>query len=354
MDKIIIAIGNLNIGGGQSVVCKLAENINKNKHKVIVVCLGEKKNTSLEEKIESVAEVKYLNIKKGFSFYSFYVFDKAMREISPNVIHAHLGAVQFAAVWSILHRKRIVITAHTTPEKAFSRNTERVVRYGLKKHLVTLVAVSEDNWEKCISYFNIDSSCCKFVNNGVDIHGKVERNRDYPFTFINVATQNENKNQELLINCFGDIVNCYPNSRLLLVGDGSEHDRLIYHSEALGLNSKIVFVGEVSDPNPFYIQSDVYVQSSHREAMPMSILEALGYGLPVISTDVGGIKDVVKGNGLLVKDNDSVAFTSAMLSLLSMSEEAFDQLRLKSLEIVDNFSSGKMASEYEKIYESLF
>lgn len=354
MEKIIIAIGNLNIGGGQSVVCKLVENINKEKYHVVVVCLGPKRNTSLEKKVESAAEVQYLNIKTGFSIRSYLVFEKAIRRMSPSIIHAHLGAVQYAAVWSVIHRKKIIITAHTAPEKAFSRNTEKLVRYALRKRLATLVAVSKDNEEKCRRYFGLDGICCKCVNNGVDIHGIESDNGGRGITFINVATHNENKNQRLLIECMKSVIGVDSNSRLVLVGDGPEHEQLIQYTKDLGLEGYVRFVGEVSDPTPFYKESDVYVQSSHREAMPMSILEALGYGLPIISTDVGGIKDVVAGNGFLVKDNDAEAYASAMISMVKMPHEAFGQLRENSLNIVKNYSSEKMALEYEKIYECIF
>lgn len=354
MKKIVIAIGNLNTGGGQSVVCKLVENIDMHKYEVEVVCLGAKNNTAIEKKVEAVAKVVYLNINGGFSLKSYLIVDKCLKQIKPDVIHAHLGAVQYVTAWSIIHKKKIVVTAHTIPEKAFSKNTERLVRYALKKQLLILVAVSKENENKCRAYFGLNANSCVFVNNGVDIHGLNKKEHGRKFTFINVATQNDNKNQRFLINCFSEVVKSYDACQLLLVGDGPEHNALIKQAKDLSLEEKIGFSGEVSDPTEYYKESDVYLQSSHREAMPMSILEAMGFGLPVISTDVGGIKDVVNGNGIMINDNDTESYTNAMISMINMSEDELDQLKRKSLEIVEGYSAKKMALEYEKIYESTF
>lgn len=354
MRKIVIVIGNLNTGGAQSVVCKLAENIDKNLYDTSIVCCRAKNNTAIETRVEGAVPVHYLGINEGFSIRDFLKFNKALRRIKPDAVHAHLGGVQYAILWAMLHHRKVVVTAHTTPEKAFTRRTEKLLRYGLKKRLVVLVAVSEENKEKCAKYFDLDNKRCRLVNNGVDIHEFVPFSRHEPFVFINVATHDKNKNQLALLKCLQKVREIRPNVKLLLVGNGPEHESLIRFTEDQNLTEAVIFTGEVNNPEKYYSQADVYVQSSHREAMPMSILEALSYGLPVISTDVGGIKDVVNGNGELIADNDIEAFSKAMVLLLTMPRAAFELLREKSYEIVASYSSSLMAEEYGKIYESTY
>ena len=355
MSRIAIVIGNLNTGGAQSVVCKLAENIDKRENDIFIICCKAKSNTALESRVEKVASVTYLGFSEGFSISDFNIFNRFICRIKPDVIHAHLGGVQYAAVWSILHHRQIVVTAHTTPEKAFTKRTEKLLRYVFKRGLAILVAVSEDNREKCKKYFQLDDNKCRFVNNGVDIHPATPYRRHNPFVFINVAAQDKNKNQMALLRCMEELKTKHPDIMLMLVGNGPEHESLIkYVEEKKDLSSVVVFTGEVNNPEVYYPQADVYVQSSHREAMPMSILEALSFGLPIISTDVGGIKDVVRGNGVLVEDGDLEGYYNAMNTVLTLPENEFKLLRNRSFEIVASYSSTLMAKEYEKIYEQTY
>lgn len=81
-----------------------------------------------------------------------------------------------------------------------------------------------------------------------------------------------------------------------------------------GLYKVVTMPGNVSNVEDYYALADVYVQASHREALPLTTLEAMAAGLPIISTDVGGMKDIFKDNGILISDNDDTALLCAMKS----------------------------------------
>lgn len=95
------------------------------------------------------------------------------------------------------------------------------------------------------------------------------------FNFINVATHNENKNQQLIIKAFAALCEKYDNIKLILVGDGPTHDMLMKLAADLGIGNKVIFPGLVSNPEKYYQDADVYIQSSHREAI--SNIHALLY-----------------------------------------------------------------------------
>ena len=103
----------------------------------------------------------------------------------------------------------------------------------------------------------------------------------------------------------------------------------------------------------YYAISDVYVQTSQREALPMSILEAMAAGLPIISTNVGGIRDVVKQNGYLIEDGDYDALIEKMTSQHNMTNADRSVLSGQSRILVDGFSAEKMAKKYEDIFMNL-
>lgn len=349
---LLIIIDNLLIGGGQTVVLELVKNLECSRYKAVVLCYGVKRDTSIEKELEELCTVKYLNIKGKIGFSDMVYVLKKLSEIDPDIIHAHLGGVTFGIPWSIIHKRPIVITAHTIPEKAFSKMNEMQLRLALKTKKVKLVAVSEENCSKCKEYFKIDNKKCRFVNNGVDSHKYYIVPHD-GFNFINVATHNENKNQQLIIKAFAALCEKYDNIKLILVGDGPTHGMLMKLTADLGIRNKVIFPGLVSNPEKYYQDADVYIQSSHREAMPMSVLQAMMARMPIISTNVGGLVDVVKENGILINDNDIQALFEAMESLIVMDCEKRNFMKEQSRKIAMKYSSEAMALSYMNIYNEL-
>lgn len=350
--NLLIVIDNLGIGGGQNMVCELVKNIDSTQYSVSVLCYGVKRNSAIEEQLEALCKVEHMNVIGRIT--PIYMW-KVLRKISalkPDILHAHLGGITFALPWARIHRKPIVITAHTKPEKAFSSRNEKQLRSGLKKKFVKLVAVSQENFLACKDYFGIGDDKCFCINNGIDVN-KFYSEEHSSFSFINVARQDENKNQALLIRCFAKIHAKYSDTRLILVGDGPCHLDLIKLAKDLGVGDFVEFPGLISNVEEYYARSDVYVQSSFREAMPLSVLEAMAAKLPLISTDVGGLKDVVKDNGILVEVGNEEAFYNAMKELYEIEESARVQYGMESAKLVKKYSAENMTIEYCKLFDSL-
>ena len=341
-------IDNLTVGGGQNMLYELVNNIDKSQYKPYVLCYGPKRNTQVEEKIERLCPVKYLSISHTITPFDMIKVLSEISKIKPDIVHAHLGGITFGLPWCLLHNRPFIVTAHTSPQQAFSKNNEKILRYGLKHNKAILVAVSEDNSLKCKSYFELNESKCFFVNNGIDISRYYAKEHDC-FTFINVARQDENKNQTMILKCFYRLHQSFKDTRLILAGDGPIHDRLKEYIAQNHMEDCVCLPGMIQDPENYYAISDVYVQSSHREAMPLSVLEALAAGLPILSTDVGGLKDVVKENGFLVTEDENL-FYDRMRELYLMSSDRIMRMKIKSKEIVEKFSSSKMASRYMDIF----
>lgn len=105
----------------------------------------------------------------------------------------------------------------------------------------------------------------------------------------------------------------------VMAGDG---DVALYRAEAdkLGLGDRVMFSGWVNSDGAqrLLVESDLLVLPSHAEGLPMSIVEAFAYGVPVVSTPVGAISDIVEdgANGMLVQPGNSTQLADAMLSLI--------------------------------------
>jgi glycosyltransferase involved in cell wall biosynthesis len=110
-----------------------------------------------------------------------------------------------------------------------------------------------------------------------------------------------------------------PAVHLVVIGDGEERDRLEELAGRLGLGSRIHFLGWRVDLETILKELDVVICASRNEGTPVALIEAMAAGIPVLSTDVGGVADLVthEETGWLVPSGDSEAMASAIRHLLS-------------------------------------
>lgn len=345
--RVLTIISNIAMGGAQRMAYELVKNLNQQEFMPFVLCYGEKLGNTLEEQMEGICPTYYLGYSGHINMRTIIKVLKEISSLNPDMIHAHMGGIVFAVLWGILHRKPVLITVHTDAQKAFRPQVHFLVKIGILCGKVRLVAVSKDNYLQLIQYF--PQRICSYVNNGIDI-GRFYKTPHKGFTYLNVAWQNENKNQVALLRVFKKIHDIYPDTKLVLVGNGPLHQHLLALREKFELLDCVDIPGESSTVEKYYALADVYVQTSHQEAMPLSILEALATGLPIISTQVGGIKDVVDGNGILVPDGDEDALFSAMKTILSSSPDQYYAMGKKSKDLSANYSSRNMAQQYSALY----
>ncbi|MDR2406879.1 MAG: glycosyltransferase, partial [Bacteroidales bacterium] len=218
-------------------------------------------------------------------------------------------------------------------------------------HCNLLIGISEYNKELIKEFWHLDDNQTRYVNNGIDIEHYYTKPHEV-FTFINVSRQDENKNQSLILRAFARLYweNPQVPMKLFLLGDGVTHGILKNLSKELKIDDLVVFTGYVSSAVEYLAIADVYVSSAHREGLPLSVLEAIAAKLPIIATDVGGIRDLVRENGILIADDDEDGLYLAMKKLRDN-----DELRIfkgnKSREMVQNYSAESMTKEYCLIYD---
>lgn len=347
--RVAIVLEDFSIGGAQRVVSELVQHIDAQKVKLLVLCLWERSDTALAEAAEKVADVRYLGIHGKNLIANYFRISKILRSFHPDIVHAHLVGQLYAVPWGLLNHVPVLITAHTKPRKAFIKKIEWLIRYGVNHKKIWIAAVSQENLDLVKDYFPGAEKQCLCINNGINIHS-FYRKEHADFTFINVARQDENKNQMAILRAFHCLYLQRNDIKLILAGDGPCHEKLAAEVKKMGLDQVVLLPGKVDQVSDYYAVADVYVQSSHREAMPMSVLEALAAGLPIISTDVGGLHDVVKGNGILCPDYDGEAIYQAMKRLLFMSSGERKLMIRGSQNISKNYSSDKMAKRYESVY----
>jgi len=173
------------------------------------------------------------------------------------------------------------------------------------------------------------------------------------FVFGCVARLDPIKGVSFLINAMNRVVQEYPQSRLLLVGDGQELQKLIQQTKALGLENHIIFAGFQKNANAYIQCMDVFVLASLNEGMGRVILEAMLFEKPVIATRVGGVPEIVEDgvSGLLVSSGDVESLSFAMIKLLKDNELLQTMGQQAKSKLKEKFSLEVMVQDIEHLYE---
>lgn len=158
-------------------------------------------------------------------------------------------------------------------------------------------------------------------------------------------------------NLFIDVAACVlqeeSNVRFRILGDGPLKQRLAERVRELGLVDTVALEGYREDAHGFYREIDIYLNTSIHEGLPLSILEAMAKGRPVVAPMVGGIPEVIKNGqeGFLIESRDSKEFAEKCLLLVRDRQLMESMGRNAHKTIQEKFSSARMIHAYGKLYE---
>ena len=135
-----------------------------------------------------------------------------------------------------------------------------------------------------------------------------------PFVFLALSRFAPEKNIPLIVKSFAAVHTKYPHTRLRLVGGGSEDTKIRACIDRYGLTERVNVVSWTEHPEKEMQDADVFLSASDHEAYGLTLVEALAVGLPIVTTDVGCVGDVVINDthGIVVPVRDVVKFTHAM------------------------------------------
>jgi len=141
--------------------------------------------------------------------------------------------------------------------------------------------------------------------------------------------------------------------RYVVIGDGELRNELLEYIKLRKLGEKISLIGWVKDIDEVYASLDIAALTSLNEGTPVSLIEAMASSRPVVSTDVGGVKDAVGEIGLLVKSGDYRAMGDKILELAASAEKREVLGKTGRDFIKERFSKGRLISELKELYNNL-
>ena len=351
MKKILIVVPSLGPGGAELMALNICRFLDKNKYCCLFVSLNARENSINDIKASNWGiEVVYLNKNKGFDFAIISKLRKIIKDFGPDVIHSHMNALLYAY---LAKRKKVkhIHTVHCIPYgKKYYGYPVSLIKYIFSKKNVLPVSISNIQKQEIIRVFKLKNKSIPLIYNGIDISlfdKPIEKDAKY---IIDVGSFREIKNQIALIKGFYEISKINDSICLLLIGDGPMKKKCEELVDNLNIKDKVTFTGIVDDVQNYLCKSLIYVSTSKTEANPVTFLEAMAAGLPIISTNVGGVSDILgDGNGILLDDDSPECIKVNVLFLLN-NRELYDKISLNNRRTSLKYDIKKCCENYEQIY----
>lgn len=205
------------------------------------------------------------------------------------------------------------------------------------------------------------------VQNGLDYSRFVQQprslDRDEVFgvptagkrVFLIVGRLYAKKNHQRIINAFKRTLAQAPDSLLMIVGSGLLEANLKNHVRQLGLEQQVHFLGYCQRVADLLQAADVFLMPSLREGLPLALLEAMASSLPVITSNINGMREVVDGAdcGWLVNPNSEDSIATAMLAAARLPKEQLVAMGQRGkVHAIANFSKEHMVHNYEALFDN--
>lgn len=326
--------------------------------------------------------LKSLNIRyyvvptldRKFSLKSFSQIFFIIRKENPYILHSHLiKPYIIIGLLNVILRKKLIFNYHgsfidndynTNVEQLIYKFLHRIIEciyptkivlvpsFSSKKKLKTETSLFKD-----IRYYyngfdkkklsEIDNSPTKKIIDHLNMEG---------FFRISVSGRlNREKRFDRAIEIFELIHNRNKNCVLFILGDGEQFDHINELVKKKGLSDSVYLLGFIRDAQNYISLSQILLITSEREGMPMVLWEALAQGVPVVSSDVGGIKEILEPyNCGLVFQKDNIQEAADKISFLIQNEELRKKMGESGKKIIDEkFNQKSFIQSIEGFYYSL-
>lgn len=352
--KIIQIMPEFGLAGAEVMAENLAYGLKNKGHDVIMVSLY-KLNTPITDRLEKQGiTINYLGKKRGFDLSIVPKLRKIIKRYNPDVIHTHRYVLPYAFLSSFGLRIKRIHTVHNMAEKEVPYKQIRLqkilFRY-LKVIPVAITPLTQQSIENC---YGIKRRDIPLVYNGIDLSKCIKKKKvsiGEKITILHVGRFAKQKNHKMLIEAFSDVINQYPNCELKLVGNGDLVKDVKDQVYKLHLTKNVHFLGLMSDVYEIMSESDIFVLPSVYEGMPITLIEAMGTGLPIIATSVGGVPDIIedKKSGLLINVSKQ-ELADAIINIIK-NQELRATISNGAYKSAYKFSMENMTNSYIALYE---
>lgn len=351
--------------GAENVAVNIAVKLKESSKYTPIVC-STRKGGMLEERLKS-HNIKYflLNRSNRYEFYKFFRLKKIIKDENIKIIHAHkIGSNFWGSIMGELVGIPVISHYHGYNEKV--KHKINLFANKLIGVLSTkIISVSESVTRRLITNEAFPQSKITTIHNGInykryqlhpnfDIRTQFNIGMDTPIVGI-VAALTQVKNHELFLLAAREILDHMSEVRFLIVGQGDRKSKLEQMASELGIANNCIFTGFRTDIPEIISIMDIGVLTSLSEGIPLALLEYMASSKPVVSTDVGGISEVVVNgeNGFLAPPGNFHKLAEKIIRLVENKSLAAEIGKNAFNTVKEKFSEDGMMDKIESLYDEI-
>lgn len=330
MIRVAVVIDSLRIGGAQRLISAYASSASAHEISPVIITLREDAVPFILESIHK-AGIRVIPVSAGslFNIWRFRRLVRVLKEEKVDLVQTHLVYANILGTLAA-HSAGIpvIATLHSIAvSEGWKAKVLRLIEnYVLRNYTTRILAVGQmiaDINQKIYGRRKLD-----VIPNGIPVR-ELSQTREREQMRREIAGDGSNsivitvgrfsraKGYEDMIDAFHLLRQKSSNPKLVMVGSGTTLNNIKSRIDDLHLNQSVILTGEREDVHQLLALSDVYASSSHREGLPLAVLEAMMAGLPVVATAVGDIPNVVtEETGVVVPPHRPELLAAAIEELL--------------------------------------
>lgn len=361
--RVLHVTHNMAFGGTEQVIRQIVTACDDQRYKSSIVCIDGKVGEIGQALLEEGVSVSAISRGSGLDRQAIAQLRSRIHSNNVNIVHCHqYTPFCYGAFASVGLKVQVIFTEHGRfhPDRyTWKRRIINQILYRLADNITSIsdatrMALDKFEWipKKRVSVIYNGVARLKHDECAQSIRDKLGIANE-EWVLGTISRFDPIKNQVMMLQALQRIRTRFPNTVLLLAGDGPERSTLEKTARELAIEEAVYFTGFVSDIAEHLQAIDIFLLTSFSEGTSMTLLEAMSMGKAIIATAVGGNVEVIDDefSGILVPSGDVDALVDRLIYLRN-NPEYMEQLRTGAKQAyIDRFSVEKMVGQYEKLYQ---
>ncbi len=354
----------MNVGGAEVLAARLVRRL-RSDYRFCFACLDEVGPLGQQLRAEGFP-VHLIGRQPGLDWRCPLRLAEVVRSEGIDVVHAHQYTPFFYGLTARLRgpRRPIVFTEHGRHQPDYPRRKRMIVNRLLLSRRDRVVGVGAAVRDALVANEGLPRDRVGVLYNGIDVDAfSAASDRASArtalgaapgeLTLLQVARLDYLKDHATAVRTLARVVAQRPEARLVLVGDGPERPAVEAAARAAGVDGKVRWLGTRHDVARLLPGADVFLLTSLSEGIPLTVLEAMAAGLPIVATDVGGLAEVVAhgDTGFLAPARDDEALAGLVLRLADDADLRRRMGHAGRTRVKERFDEPRMCADYGQLYE---
>lgn len=348
--RVGLVIGQLTTGGAEGQLCLLSRELDRTRFTPTVYCLSDHTAPYGEQIAASGVPVRIVN---GGRLARIRMLRHWLGADRIDVVHAWLFVAN-AFAWAANRGAPRPLVTSARNCKRQGRLLDLVNRRAFQAS-AAIVVNSEDVGTYIAEHYAAPRERMRVIYNGIDtqrFHPAADESAiDMPAAVVSVGRLVEQKNHELFLRAARRLLHELPDVRFVIVGDGPLRATLVARASELGIAHRVTFAGERNDVDQVLRGAALFWLTSRWEGLPNVVLESLASGVPVVATDVGGARELIRSgvDGFVVGGDDEDGFVRHSRHLLRQATLR-RRFAVAARARAEEFSTKQMVDKFARLY----